>query len=235
MLRIDVVTIFPKIFQAVIGESIIKRAQSKKKVLIKIHDLRDYADNRHRKIDDRPFGGGPGMVMSPTPVFNAIKKIKAASKVAKVVLLTPQGTKLDQNKTASLSKEKRLILLCPHYEGIDERVRQDLVDEEISIGDYILTGGELPALVVIDALVRLIPGVLGDQDSIKSESFVDHLLEYPHYTRPANLKGKKVPKILLSGNHKEIESWRQEQSILKTKKKRPDLYEKYLKKHKKRK
>ena len=233
MLRIDIVTIFPEIFKAVVNESILKRAQKKKKVLINIHDLRDYADNRHKKVDDRPFGGGPGMVISPLPVFRAVKKIKARSKIAKVILLTPQGVKLHQGKVKSLSIEKRLIFLCPHYEGIDERVRQELVDEEISVGDYILTGGELPALIVMDSVIRLLPGVLGDDDSIKSESFEDSLLEYPHYTRPANFKGLKVPKVLLSGNHKEIELWRKQKAISKTKNKRTDLYQKYLKKNNK--
>jgi len=166
-------------------------------------------------------------------VFKAVKKIKARSKIAKVILLTPQGVKLHQGKVKSLSIEKRLILLCPHYEGIDERVRQELVDEEISVGDYILTGGELPALIVMDSVIRLLPGVLGDDDSIKSESFEDSLLEYPHYTRPANFKGLKVPKVLLSGNHKEIELWRKQKAISKTKNKRTDLYQKYLKKNNK--
>ncbi len=229
MLRIDVVTIFPKIFKAVVNESIIKRAREKKKVLINIHDLREYADNRHKKVDDRPFGGGPGMVISPVPVFKAVKKIKGGSKIAKVILLTPQGKKLDQKKVQLLSTKKRLIFLCPHYEGIDERVRQELVDEEISIGDYILTGGELPALVIIDSITRLLPGVLGDKDSIKSESFIDNLLEYPHYTRPANLEGMNVPEVLLRGNHKKIEQWRRQQSVFKTRNKRIDLYNKYLK------
>ncbi len=232
MLQIDVVTIFPEIFKAVVSESIIKRAQEKKKVAINIHNLRDYADNRHKKVDDRPFGGGPGMVISPVPVFKAVKKIKGRSKAAKVILLTPQGKKLDQKKVQLLSIEKRLIFLCPHYEGIDERVRQELVDEEISIGDYILTGGELPALVIIDSVVRLLPGVLGDEDSIKSESFADNLLEYPHYTRPADLKGMNVPEVLLCGNHKKIEQWRRQQSISKTRNKRMDLYNKYLKENK---
>ena len=232
MLQIDVVTIFPEIFKAVVSESIIKRAREKKKVAINIHNLRDYADNRHKKVDDRPFGGGPGMVISPVPVFKAVKKIKGRSKAAKVILLTPQGKKLDQKKVQLLSIEKRLIFLCPHYEGIDERVRQELVDEEISIGDYILTGGELPALVIIDSITRLLPGVLGDEDSIKSESFADNLLEYPHYTRPADLKGMNVPEVLLRGNHKKIEHWRRQQSISKTRNKRMDLYNKYLKENK---
>jgi tRNA (guanine37-N1)-methyltransferase len=230
MLRIDVITIFPEIFKAVINESIIKRAQSKKKVLINIHDLRDYADNRHKKVDDRPFGGGPGMVISPLPVFRAVKKIKANSKIAKVILLTPQGKKIKQEDVKVLSAEKRLIFICPHYEGIDERVRQELVDEEISIGDYILTGGELPALVVIDSIVRLLPGVLGDEDSIESESFENNLLEYPHYTRPADFKGLKVPEVLLSGDHKKIAVWRKQKAISKTKAKRKDLYSKFCKK-----
>jgi tRNA (guanine37-N1)-methyltransferase len=233
MIRVDVITIFPKIFEAVINESIIKRARAKKRVEIKIHNLRDYADNRHRKVDDRPFGGGPGMVLNPSPVFKAVKEIKKRSKIAKVILLTAQGQKLNQVKVEKMSKYKRLILLCPHYEGLDERVRVELVDEEISIGDYILTGGELPALVLIDAITRLQPGVLGDEESVKFESFSSGLLEYPHYTRPADFRGMKVPQILLSGNHKEIESWRRKQALKRTKERRPDLYKKYLKKSKK--
>jgi tRNA (guanine37-N1)-methyltransferase len=233
MIRIDIITIFPEIFEAVINESIIKRARAKKKVSIKVHNLRDYADNRHRKIDDRPFGGGPGMVLNPGPVFKAVKEIKGRSKIAKVILLTAQGQKLNQVKVGKISKYKRLILLCPHYEGLDERVRMELVDEEISIGDYILTGGELPALILIDAVTRLQPGVLGDEESVKCESFSDGLLEYPHYTRPADFKGMKVPQVLLLGNHKEIDSWRKKQALNRTKERRPDLYKKYLKKHKK--
>jgi tRNA (guanine37-N1)-methyltransferase len=224
-MKIDILTIFPKIFTPVLNESIIKRAQEKGLAKILVHDLRDYSKDKHRKIDDRPFGGGPGMVFGPEPIFEAIKRLKTKGKRPKtmVILLSPQGKALNQKLAQKLSKNKHLILICGHYEGIDERVRQYLVDEEVSIGDYVLTGGELPAMVVVDAVIRLIPGVLGDKDSSKSDSFCDSLLEYPQYTRPANFKGMKVPGILLSGDHQAIAKWRKEQAYKVTKKKRSDL------------
>jgi len=221
-MKIDIVTIFPKVFKPILGESIIKRAQKKGLLKIAVYNLRDYTKDKHKKIDDRPFGGGPGMVFTPQPIFDAVKCIKK-DRGTKVVLLTPQGETLNQKLAQKLSKNKHLILICGHYEGIDERVRMSLVDEEVSIGDYILTGGELPAMVLVDTIVRLLSGVLGDKDSVKSESFCRGLLEYPQYTRPANYKGKKVPKILLSGDHQAIASWRKEQALKITKKKRPDL------------
>jgi len=219
-MRIDIITIFPKMFNAVLNESIIKRAQKKGKVKIAVHNLRDYTLDKHRKVDDRPFGGGSGMVMCPEPIFRAVE---ALGKGAKVILLSPKGEKLTQKTAKKLVKYKHLILICGHYEGIDERVRECLVDQEISIGDYVLTGGELPAMVLIDCLVRLIPGVLGDKDSLVFESFEDNLLEYPHYTRPTDFRGRKVPEILLSGNHKKIAAWRKIQALKITRKKRPDL------------
>jgi len=225
-MRIDIITIFPKMFEPVLNESIIKRAQEKDKVKIFIHDLRDYTLDKHHKVDDRPFGGGSGMVICAQPVFSAVAKIRSQGhKVTKsqVVLLCPQGKKLDQKTAKKLSKSKHLILICGHYEGVDERVRQDLVDAEISIGDYVLTGGELPAMVLVDSIVRLLPGVLGDKNSLNFESFEGNLLEYPQYTRPADFKGLKVPAILLSGDHKKIESWRKKQALKRTKAKRPDL------------
>jgi len=220
-MRIDIITIFPKMFAPVLNESIIKRAQKKGLVKIAIHNLRDYSTDKHKKVDDRPFGGGPGMVMRPEPFFAAVKEIKGKTK-AKVILLSPQGKLLNQKICRNLAREKRLILLCGHYEGIDERVKK-IVDAEISIGDYVLTGGELPAMVLVDCLTRLIPGVLGHRDSVKSETFEEGLLEYPHYTRPAVFCKMKVPLVLTSGDHKKIESWRREQAIKITKKKRPDL------------
>lgn len=228
-MRIDIITIFPKVFGPILGESIIKRAQKKNILQITVHDLRDYSKDKHRKIDDRPFGGGPGMVFKPEPIFAAVKSIKSKNKGQKtrVILLTPQGKTLNQRVAQRFSKFKNLILICGHYEGIDERVRQYLVDEEVSIGDYILTGGELPAMVLVDTIVRLLPGVLGDKNSAKSESFCRGLLEYPQYTRPADFKGKKVPKILLSGDHQKIATWRKEQAYKITKKKRPDLIRLY--------
>jgi len=224
-MRIDIITIFPKMFASVVNESIVKRAQNKDKVRICIHNLRDYTLDKHKKVDDRPFGGGSGMVMGPEPIFNAVGDIKSKvkSQKSKVILLCPQGEKLNQKAAKRLAKYKHLILICGHYEGIDERVRQYLVDEEISIGDYVLTGGELPAMVLTDCLVRLIPGVLGDKNSLNFESFTGNLLEYPQYTRPANYRKMRVPAILLSGNHKKIAEWRKNQAVKRTKKIRPDL------------
>lgn len=222
-MRIDVITIFPKMFDSVLNESIIKRAQAKGKVKIYIHDLRDYTLDKHRKVDDRPFGGGSGMVMRPEPIFNCVGYIKSKIPKPKIILLSPQGKKFSQGIAKKLSKAKSLILICGHYEGVDERVRNNLADEELSIGDYVLTGGELPAMVLIDALVRLIPGVLGDKNSLNFESFEGNLLEYPHYTRPASFRRMGVPEILLSGDHNKIEDWRRRQALKRTKERRPDL------------
>ena len=222
MLKFDVLTIFPEMFHPIVNESIVKRAQEKKKVSITIHDLRDWTNDVHRKVDDRPFGGGPGMVMMPGPIFDAMKKIKGKRK-AHVILTCPGGAPFTQAKARQLSKKKNIIFICGHYEGVDERVREELVDESLSIGDYVLTGGELPAMVMIDAVTRLLPGVLGKAESLESESFEEGLLEYPHYTRPADFKGKKVPAVLLSGNHKDIQSWRKAQALKRTQKSRPDL------------
>ncbi len=229
-MRIDIISIFPGMFAPVLKESIIKRAQQKKKVEIYIHDLRDFTRDLHRKVDDRPFGGGSGMVMAAQPIFDAVKKIKSqVKKKSRVILLCPQGKTLQQAMAKKLSKEKHLIFICGHYEGIDERVRQSLVDQEISIGDYVLTGGELPAMVIVDAVVRLIPGVLGNKNSLNFESFEGNLLEYPQYTRPACFRDMAVPKVLLRGNHKEIASWRKAEAIKRTKSRRPDLYIRGLK------
>src|SRR3989338_5961371 len=226
-MRIDIITIFPKMFAPVLNESIIKKAQDKGKVKIHIHNLRDHTLDKHRKVDDRPFGGGSGMVMQPEPIFRAVKHLKLSTidyrLSTKIILLAPQGKTLNQKIAKRLAKYKHLILICGHYEGVDERVRQYLVDEEISIGDYVLTGGELPAMVLVDCLIRLLPGVLGDKNSLRFESFEGNLLEYPHYTRPANFKGMAVPGALLSGDHKKIEAWRKQQALSVTKKKRPEL------------
>ena len=221
-MRFDVITIFPEMFEPVLNESIIKRAREKKKVAIRVHDLRAYTKDKHKKVDDRPFGGGPGMVMTPQPFFDAVKKIKGKRK-AKVILMSPSGKRLTQKLARDLAKQKNLILLCGHYEGVDERVREKLVDESISIGDYVLTGGEIPAMVLMDCLARLIPGVLGKEASLEDESFEGGLLEYPHYTRPANFRGIEVPRVLLSGNHLAIKKWRQEQARRVTRRNRPDL------------
>lgn len=209
-------------FSPVLDESIIKRAQQKKKVVIKVHDLRDYTRDKHKKVDDRPFGGGPGMVMTPQPVFDAVKKIKGRRRAA-VILTCPTGKPLTQRLAKNLTKHKNLIILCGRYEGVDERVRQHIVDESISIGDYVLTGGELPAMVLIDCLTRLVPGVLGKEESLTEESFENDLLDFPQYTRPANFRGITVPDVLLSGNHLQIQEWRRKQAMAITKENRPDL------------
>ena len=226
-MRIDIITIFPKMFAPVLNESIIKKAQDKGKVKIHIHNLRDHTLDKHRKVDDRPFGGGSGMVMQPEPIFRAVKHLKLSTidyrLSTKIILLAPQGKTLNQKIAKRLAKYKHLILICGHYEGVDERVRQYLVDEEISIGDYVLTGGELPAMVLVDTMVRLLPGVLGDKNSLNFESFESNLLEYPHYTRPAKFRGMPVPGVLLSGDHKKIEDWRRKAALKRTKEKRPDL------------
>jgi tRNA (guanine37-N1)-methyltransferase len=226
MLRFDIITIFPDMFGPVVNGSILKRAQEKKKVAIHVHDLRDYTDDKkHRKVDDRPFGGGPGMLMMPQPLFDAVKTIKAKRK-AKVIYTSPAGKPFSQFHAKRLTKSKNLIIICGHYEGIDERVREHLVDEEISVGDYVLTGGEIPAMALVDAITRLIPGVLGKEESLLHESFEANLLEGPQYTRPANFRGIKIPDVLLSGNHKAIEKWRNSKALAKTKKVRPDLLDK---------
>jgi tRNA (guanine37-N1)-methyltransferase len=225
MLRIDIITIFPKMFPPVLDESILKRAQEKKKVVFKVHDLRDYTKDAHRKVDDRPFGGGPGMVLTPQPLVDAVKKILGRRK-ARVIYLCAGGVPFTQARAKELAKVKNIILICGHYEGIDERVRNLVVDESISIGDYVLTGGEVPAMVIVDAVTRLIPGVVGKSESLVDESFEGGLLEYPQYTRPANFCGKTVPAVLLSGNHLAVKKWRKEQALLRTQKIRPDLLKK---------
>lgn len=224
---IDIISIFPKMFDFVLSESIIKRAQQKGKVKINIHNLRDYTLDKHKKVDDRPFGGGSGMVMTPEPVFRAVERLKrkAGNSKIKTILLGPQGRAFNQKTAKRLLKNKHLILICGHYEGLDERIKQSLVDEEISIGDYILSGGELPAMVLVDTIVRLIPGVLGNKNSLNCESFEGNLLEYPQYTRPADFKGMKVPAVLLSGDHRKIEVWRKKEALIRTREKRPDILE----------
>jgi tRNA (guanine37-N1)-methyltransferase len=226
-MRIDIISIFPDMFSAVLDESIIKRAQKKGKVKIFVHDLRDYTLDRHHKVDDRPFGGGSGMVMQAEPIFRAVEVIKKKVKCrARVILLCPQGKTFNQGSAKRLSKCSNLIFICGHYEGIDERVRQHLVDDEVSIGDYVLTGGELPAMVLVDSIVRLIPGVLGDKNSLNFESFEGNLLEYPQYSRPAKFKKWPVPEVLVSGDHNKIAAWRKQAAIKRTKERRPDLLKK---------
>jgi len=219
VLRIDVLTLFPGMFDAVLGESIIKRAAKRALVKIAVRDLRDWSKDKHRKVDDKPYGGGPGMIMTCQPIFDAVKKLRTENRKqrteSRVILLSPQGKKFDQRLANRLAKQKRLILICGHYEGIDERVKK-VVTDEISVGDYVLTGGEIPAMVIIDALARLVPGVLGNKESAVSESFQNGLLEYPQYTRPRIYKGLKVPEVLLTGDHKKIEEWRHKEALKKT-------------------
>jgi tRNA (guanine37-N1)-methyltransferase len=223
-MRIDCLTLFPEMFESPLACSIIKRAQEASLVEIILTNIRDFAEGEYRKVDDKPYGGGPGMIMMPGPVFECFEHVKKLSTLQpKVILLTPQGQKFDQQKAHELAKEKRLILIAGRYEGFDERIRTGLNAEQISVGDYVLTGGELPAMIIIDAVVRLLPGALGDQDSPKNDSFTNGLLEYPHYTRPEDFKGMKVPDILLSGDHKKIAEWRRMQALERTKKWRPDL------------
>jgi tRNA (guanine37-N1)-methyltransferase len=222
--RIDVITLFPEMFRGPFDASIVARAREAGIVQIELHNLRDWGEGRHKTVDDYPHGGGAGMVMKPEPLFAAVDAVQPlASSTGRVVLLTPQGKPLNQRLVESLATQPRLILLCGHYEGVDERVREHLVDEEISIGDYVLSGGELPAMVLIDALVRRLPGALGSQASLEEESHSDGLLEYPQYTRPSEFRGWQVPDILLSGNHEEVRKWRRRQSLLRTAKRRPEL------------
>ena len=224
MLRIDVLTIFPEMFESPLGFSILKRAGQRNLVRIVLTNIRDFATDSYNRIDDKPYGGGPGMVMMPGPVFDCFEHVKKlADEKPKVILLTPQGKKLNQAMVRSLSTEKRLILIAGRYEGFDERIRLGLDAEQISIGDYVLSGGELPAMVLIDAVVRLLKGALGDEDSAENDSFSNGLLEYPQYTRPENFRGMKVPDILLSGDHAKIEKWRKQQAMERTKRSRPDL------------
>jgi len=219
--KIDVLTLFPAMFAGPLDESIIKRARLKGLLDLKIHDLRDWTHDRHRTVDDRPFGGGPGMLLKPEPLFEAIESLQREK--TRVILFSPAGRQFDQAIARELAQQEDLLLVTGHYEGFDERVRETLVDDELSIGDYVLTNGALPAMVVVDAVTRLLPGALGDDESSHDESFSAGLLEYPQYTRPADFRGMKVPEILLSGNHAEIEKWRREQARLRTKERRPDL------------
>lgn len=218
-MKFDVLTLFPEMFE-VLNQSIIGRAKEKGLIDIRLTNIRDFSKDKHKKVDDTPYGGGAGMVIKPDVVYDAWQSLESPE--AKVIYLSPKGETLNQKKVERLAKENHLILLCGHYEGIDQRVIDEIVDEEISVGDYVLTGGELPAMVLIDSISRYLDGVL-NKESIQEESFSNGLLEYPQYTRPEEFKGKKVPAVLLSGNHKEIEEWRKEQALKITKQKRPDL------------
>jgi tRNA (guanine37-N1)-methyltransferase len=222
-MKIDVLTLFPAMFAGPLDESIIKRAREAGLLDLKIHQLRDYAHDRHKTVDDRPFGGGPGMLLKPEPIFEAVESI--ARETTRVILLSPAGRPFSQAIARELAQRDDLLLVTGHYEGFDERIRGQLADDELSIGDYVLTNGALPAMVIVDAVVRLLPGVLGDDESTKEESFSPGVpgLEYPQYTRPAVFREMKVPEVLLSGNHAEIAKWRAEQAKLRTRERRPDL------------
>ncbi len=222
-MRIDIITIFPGMLQGFLQESMLKRAVERGKVTFNTVDLRDFTCDARRTTDDRPYGGGPGMVMKPEPLFAAVESVR--SEGCRVVLMTPQGAPFRQAKAQTLSQSEHIVFVCGHYEGVDERVRQMLVTEEISIGDYVLTNGVLPAAVVVDAVVRLLPGVLGGEGATEEESFSQGLLEYPQYTRPAEYRDMSVPDVLLSGNHQAVAAWRQEQSEMRTRERRPDLFE----------
>jgi tRNA (guanine37-N1)-methyltransferase len=235
-MRIDIITLFPEICRAPLNESMMKRAQENGALELRIHNLRDWTNDKHHVVDDAPFGGGQGMVMKPEPIFAAVEDLRGESRKTsnaeqskienrepKIILMSPTGRRFDQRLAEQLSQESHLVIVCGHYEGIDHRVVEHLIDEEISIGDYVLTNGAIAAVVVADAIVRLIPGVLGDEKSARDDSFREGLLEGPQYTRPAEFRGWKVPEILLSGNHGEVAKWRKEQAKKRTRENRPDL------------
>ncbi len=225
-MRIEVITIFPEAFKGPLGVSIIKRAIEAGIVTINLVNLRDYTHDAHRSVDDAPYGGGGGMVMMAPPLFEAVESIASRyEEKPRTILLTPQGRRLSQPMVEELAAEDALLLVCGHYEGVDERVRQALVDDEISIGDYVLTGGELPAMVLIDAVVRLLPGAVGNERSVVEDSFASGILEHPHYTRPEVWRGMAVPPVLLSGNHEQVRRWRRRESLRRTLQRRPDLLE----------
>ena len=230
-MKFDILTLFPDMVRDGLNTSILKRAMEKELIEISALDIRDYTLDKHKKVDDYPYGGGAGMLMQAQPVYDAYLALNLEEKKHRVIYVTPQGTTFNQKMAQEFAKEEELVFLCGHNEGIDERVLEEIVTDYVSIGDYVLTGGELPAMVMIDAISRLVPGVLNNDVSAEFESFQDDLLEYPQYSRPEVWNGKRVPEVLMSGHHKKIEEWRLEQSILRTKERRPDLYEKWLEKH----
>jgi tRNA (guanine37-N1)-methyltransferase len=225
-MQFDIFTLLPEVFPAYLDTSILKRARDRGLIDVRVHNIRDYAHDRHHTTDDTPYGGGGGMVMKPGPVFDAIESTLGADPACPVIMLTPQGRVFDQRVADELSHHEHIALICGRYEGIDERIREHLVTDEISVGDYVLTGGELPALLIVDAVSRLLPDVLGDPTGAVDDSHASGLLEYPHYTRPPEFRGWQVPEILLSGDHAKIDKWRREQSLLRTLNKRPDILEK---------
>lgn len=230
-MRIDIISAVPPLLGGPLNHSIVKRALDKELVEIHVHDLRDYTEDKHNKIDDYPYGGEPGMVLTPQPVFSCIEKLKSEREYDEVIFTAPDGEVFDQTTANALSLQKNLIILCGHYKGMDQRVRDELITREISIGDFVLSGGELPAMIITDAIVRLLPGVLGDAGSALNDSFQDGLLEGPVYTRPSEFRGLKVPDVLLSGDHKKVAEWKQQQSLKRTKERRKDLYDQYKKEH----
>jgi tRNA (guanine37-N1)-methyltransferase len=226
MMNIDVLTLFPEMFEGVFGHSILKKAAENEAVTYNVVNFREYADNKHKTVDDYPYGGGAGMVLKPQPIFDAVEDLRSKSGASpRVILLCPQGERYTQRKAEELAEADHLIFVCGHYEGYDERIREHVVTDEISIGDFVLTGGELGAMVVIDSVVRLLPGVLGNQESHMKDSFSTGFLEHPHYTRPADFRGIKVPDVLMSGNHRLVEEWRAKESLRRTYLRRPDLLE----------
>ena len=225
-MQFDVFTLLPEVFSPYLDSSVLQRARQSGLIDVRIYNIRDYARDKHHTTDDTPYGGGGGMVMKPEPMFEAVESVLGREADCPVVLLTPQGRVFSRTVADELSRHERLALICGRYEGVDERIRQNLVTDEISIGDYVLTGGELPALILIDAVARLLPGVLGDPDGASDDSHASGLLEYPHYTRPPEFRGESVPDVLLSGDHARIAKWRREQSLLRTLKRRPDILEK---------
>ena len=220
-MEIDVLTLFPRVFEGPLDESILKRAQNKGLAAVRVHNLREFTHDKHHVVDDKPYGGGPGMLMKPEPIFEAVERFRRDDSC--VVLMTPQGAPLTQARAQTFAQKPRLVIICGHYEGVDERVREALVHEEVSIGDYVLTNGALAAAVFVDAVVRLVPGVLGDEQSANDDSFAGGLLEGPQYTRPPEFRGMRVPDVLLNGNHEEIARWRKEQAQQRTQQRRPDL------------
>ena len=231
VMRIDVITVFPKIMRDPLNESILKQARKRINLDVNIIDLRDFAQDKHRTVDDTPYGGGPGMILKPEPLFRALESVlsnEEEREKTRVIFPTPQGQLFDQEIAQELSKVEHLVFLCGHYKAVDERVIETWVPNEISIGDFIVSGGEIPALLMIDAIVRLVPGVLGDIESARTDSFQNYLLDCPYYTRPENFRGMRVPEILLSGHHQKIEEWRMKQRVERTRLRRPDLFKKYL-------
>ncbi|WP_226681252.1 tRNA (guanosine(37)-N1)-methyltransferase TrmD [Sutcliffiella horikoshii] len=229
-MKIDILSIFPEMFTGVLGSSILNKAAEKGAVQYRVTDFREYADNKHKTVDDYPYGGGAGMVLKAQPIFDAVSSLTEANQAVKkprVILMCPQGERYTQKKAEELAQEEHLIFICGHYEGYDERIREHVVTDEISIGDYVLTGGELASMVIVDSVVRLLPDVLGKAASHEQDSFSTGLLEHPHYTRPADFRGMKVPDVLLSGNHAHIEEWRTKESIRRTWNRRPDLFDEY--------